>query len=145
MGGVLGEPVEPKINWDEEGEDCNSLARGEVKPLPEPFAETVEGVEIIEESDTSGVKLRSNSVRVVVPDPIPAVPRSSNGAEEPHLHSLHGESGSHEHTEEVSQISSDDGVRVLKRRSEHPVRTITKTVSGASWLIDVELLFVCTL
>ena len=145
MGGVLAEPIEPKIDRDEEGENGNRLAEGEPKPLPEPFPDAVERMEVIEKSETSRVKLITNGVMVVVPNKVPAIPRSSNNTEEPDVHSLHEVNGTQENTEEVSQVSSDDGVGVLKGRSKQSVRTIAETVRVASWLIDVKLLFVCTL
>lgn len=140
MGSVLGKPVEPKIDWDEEGEDSDGLAGCEVKPLPGPLEDTTEGVEIIEEMDTSWVKLISSSLTVVVPNKVPTIERISNGAVDPELHRLEELEWAHEHTQEMSQISSDDGVRCLKRGDPHSLRTVAEAVSSASRLIDVKLL-----
>ena len=70
MSGILGKPVEPEIDWDEEGEDGDGLASGEVNPLPAPFHQTTEGIHVIEEMETSRVELMSNDLTVVVPNKV---------------------------------------------------------------------------
>ena len=42
MSGVLSEPVEPEVDWDEQGEDGEELAGGEPEEVPEPVPETGE-------------------------------------------------------------------------------------------------------
>ena len=73
MSGVSGKPIEPEVDWDEEGEGSKRLPEEGSKPVEGVIPVTGEGVEVKEEMDASGVELVTNSLSTVVPGEVPTV------------------------------------------------------------------------
>ena len=73
LSGVSGKPVEPEVDWDEEGEGSKSLPEDGGQPVEGIIPVSGEGIEVKEEMDASGVELVTNSLGTGVPGKVPTV------------------------------------------------------------------------